>query len=163
MARRSIKTKLTLATDPIYNSILVQLMINRIMKKGKRQLATNLLLHTFGIIQNQYKQDALHILQSAVKNLSPSVEIRSKRVGGAVYSVPIEIHSVRSNKLAIQLLLQSIDHRNGKNFCTKLANEMIEASKNMGTAIRRKEEIHRIAQLNAKLTKKINKKIKKKN
>lgn len=154
MPRRKLTTKKEMMTDPIFNSILIQMLINRILKKGKKQLATRIILKTLDALHIKTKQDALQIVELAIQNLSPSVEIQTKRIGGAVYSVPVEVHSFRSTNLAIQLLLNTTRQKSGKYFYMKLADEIFEASNNMGAAIRKKEEIHRIADANAKLTKK---------
>ena len=154
MPRKKLKKKKEILTDPIFNSILIQILINRILKKGKKQLAIRIILKTLNHIQSKTQQDALQIVELAVQNLSPSVEIQTKRIGGAIYSVPTEIHSFRSTNLAIQLLLEATKSKSGKYFYKKLADELVDASNNMGIAIRKKEEIHRIADANAKLNKK---------
>ena len=154
MPRRNLKKKKETLTDPIFNSVLIQMLITRLLKKGKKQLATNILMRTLDWIHLKTNQDALSILESAVRNLSPSVKIYTKRIGGAVYSVPKEVQSFRSTNLAIQLLLETAKKRTGKKFYQKLAVEIIDASTNLGLAIKKKEEVQRIAEANSKLTKK---------
>lgn len=154
MPRKKIIKKKELTTDPIFNSILIQLLINRILKKGKKQLAIRIVLNTLEHIQLKTQQDALQLVEIAIQNLSPSVEIQTKRIGGAVYSVPLEVQSFKATNLAVQLLLETTRAKSGQYFSKKLAEEIIDASNNMGAAIRKKEEIHRIANANAKLNKK---------
>ena len=154
MSRRQLPQKRPLGTDPIFQSVIIQMITNRLLKKGKKQLAFRILLNALQMVQNRTNKSSIEILELAIQNLSPAVEVQTKRIGGAVYSIPIEIHSFRATNLAISLLLNAAQNRAGKKFYHKLADEIIEASKNTGNAIRKKEELHRLAESNSKLTKK---------
>ena len=154
MSRRKLSLHKPMVGDPTFQSILIEMLTNRLLKKGKKSLSVKLIYQTLDMIQNKTHQDSLSILDSAIQKLKPSIEIQTKRIGGAVYSVPIEIHSFRSTNLAIQLLLTSARKRSHKYMYQSLAEEIIDASKNMGTAIRKKEEMHNMVESTTKLTKK---------
>ena len=154
MSRRKLKKKRPIQTDPVLQSLLIQMITNRLLKKGKKRLAFKIILNALAKIKTRSKQESTQILELAIQNLSPSLEIQTKRIGGAVYSIPVEIHSFRSTNLAIQLLLGAIKSKSGKSLDQKLADEILEASQNTGIAIRKKEELQRLAESNSKLTKK---------
>nr|YP_009330376.1 30S ribosomal protein S7 [Lambia antarctica]ANN39059.1 30S ribosomal protein S7 [Lambia antarctica] len=154
MSRRRLSKQRKILSDPIYDSLLIQMFTNRLLKKGKKQLAYRIILKSLSLIQKQKKQDAIQTLETAIQNLSPSVEIKTKRIGGAVYSIPVEISSLRATNLAIRWLLSAAKQRSGKNMSTKLADEICDAFKNIGNAIRKKEEIHRMAESSSRLMKK---------
>lgn len=154
MSRRKIIKKRKIYTDPLYDSLLLQMFTNRILKKGKKQLAYRILLNTLWFLENEKKQDPMQTLERAIQNLSPSIEIKTKRLGGAIYTIPIEISSVRAMHLSIQWVLNAARQRSGQSFSRKLGEEILDASKNVGAAIRKKEEIHRMAESSSKLMKK---------
>lgn len=151
MARHKLKKNKLVLSDPIYNSNIIQLLTNHILKKGKKNLAYNIVNQTLKFIEEKKNEDAIEILDKAINNLRPAVEIKTKRIGGAVYKIPIEIHYYRSLTLSIQLLLKASQGRIGKTFSFKLASEIIDAAQNTGIAFRKKEEIHRIAESNIKI------------
>lgn len=154
MSRRRLSKKRQIVTDPIYDSYLIQLFTNRLLKNGKKQFAYKIILKSLSLLQTQKKLDGIQTLETAIQNLSPSVEIKTKRIGGAVYSIPIEISSTRATNLAIRWLLIAAKQRSGKNMSIKLADEIFDAFKNMGTAIRKKDEVHRMAESSSRLMKK---------
>nr|AYC64548.1 ribosomal protein S7 [Pseudoderbesia arbuscula] len=154
MSRRRLSTKRKVLTDPIYDSYLIQMFTNRLLKKGKKQLAYRIILKSLSLIQSQKKLDAIQTLEMAIQNLSPSIEIKTKRIGGAVYSIPVEISSIRATNLAIRWLLLAAKQRTGKSMSIKLADEIFDAFKNMGNAIRKKDEVHRMAESSSRLMKK---------
>ncbi len=154
MSRRRLSKKRKITADPIYDSFLIQMFTNRLLKKGKKQLAYRIMLKSLSLIQTQKKQDAIQTLETAIQNLSPSIEIKTKRIGGAVYSIPMEISSVRATNLAIRWLIMAAKQRSGKSMSLKLCDEIFDAYKNMGNAIRKKEEVHRMAESSSRLMKK---------
>nr|QHD45166.1 30S ribosomal protein S7 [Codium fragile] len=153
MVRRKFSKRKNVLSDPVYNSYLIQLLTNNLLKKGKKNLAYKIVQKTLDIIEERIQDDAILILDKALNNLRPSVEIKTKRIGGAVYKIPMEINYYRSLTLSIQLLLKAINKKTGKSLYHKLANEILDASNNTGFAIRKKEEIHRIAEANIKVKK----------
>lgn len=151
MARRQILKKRVINPDPFYESILIQKIVNQLMKKGKKTLAHRLLNQVIQEIEKKTKQDPIQIIEQAIQNVAPSVEIRARRIGGAVYSIPIEINSDRSTSIAIKWILRACSSKSGRPFTYKLTNEILDASKKVGSAARRREEIHKIAESNTRL------------
>jgi small subunit ribosomal protein S7 len=152
MSRRRKSKKRNITEDPIYNSVLVSMLINKILLKGKKSLAQNILYESMKNIKETTKQDPLEILKKAILNTAPVVEVKSRRVGGATYQVPIEVKNERGNSLAIKFIVRSARKRNGKNMITKLGNEIIDASNNIGNSVKKKEEIHKMAEANKAFT-----------
>ena len=152
MSRRRKSKKRNITEDPIYNSVLVSMLINKILLKGKKSLAQNILYESMKNIKETTKQDPLEILKKAILNTAPVVEVKSRRVGGATYQVPIEVKNERGNSLAIKFIVRSARKRSGKNMITKLGNEIIDASNNIGNSVKKKEEIHKMAEANKAFT-----------
>lgn len=148
MSRRRRSKKRLIGQDPIYNSCLVSMLINRILLKGKKTLAQYIFYEAMKNIQNSTKQDPLEILKKAVANSTPFVEVKSRRVGGATYQVPVEVKTDRGNSLALRFIIKSARKRPGKNMIIKLGNEIIDAYNNTGNSVKRKEEIHKMAENN---------------
>ncbi|CAM9093760.1 unnamed protein product [Choristocarpus tenellus] len=148
MSRRTNTKRKFPISDPVYNSFLVSLMISKILKNGKKTIAQKIIYETFNIIKQETNQEPLKIFEKAVKNVSPSVKIKSKRVGGSSYQVPIEIKRFKGINLALRWILEFARKRSGKTMAIKLANEIIDASKNYGNAMRKKQETHRMAKSN---------------
>lgn len=148
MSRRRKAKKRSILEDPIYNSTLVSMMINRILIKGKKSLAQHIFYEAMKNIQESSKQDPLEILKKAVKNATPVVEVKSRRVGGATYQVPVEVSTDRGNSLALRFLIRSARKRPGKSMVTKLGNEIMDAYNNLGNAVKKKEEIHKMSEAN---------------
>ena len=148
MSRRS-KSKRTLATpDPIYKSRLVSMLTVRLLKEGKKSLAQKILYQAMEIIQERTEMDPLNVIEKAVYNVTPLVEVKSKRVGGSTYQVPLEVRTYRGINLALRWIVKFAKQRPGKNMRTKLANELIDASNQTGASIRKKEETHKMAEAN---------------
>lgn len=148
MSRRlNRKRKFPLA-DPVYESYLVNLIVLKILKNGKKRVAQNIIYEAFDIIKQKTSTDPLKIFEKAIKNVSPSVKIQSKRVGGSTYQVPSEVKKFRGINLGLSWIIQYARLRSGKTIAIKLANEIIEASKGFGNSIRKKEETHRMARSN---------------
>lgn len=148
MSRRRTAKKRLILEDPIYNSILVSMMINRILKQGKKSLAQHIFYEAMKNIKESSKQDPLEVLKKAVTNATPVVEVKSRRVGGATYQVPVEVKAERGNSLALRFIIKSARNRPGKNMITKLGNEILDAYNNTGNSVKKKEEIHKMSEAN---------------
>lgn len=148
MSRRS-KSKRTLATpDPIYESRLITMLTVRLLKEGKKSLAQKILYQAMELIRERTSMDPLNIIEKAVYNVTPAVEVKSRRVGGSTYQVPLEVRAYRGINLALRWLVLFAKQRPGKNMHTKLANEIIDAANQTGGSIRKKEETHKMAEAN---------------
>ena len=148
MPRKGIVKKREVAPDPKYKSRLVAKFINCLMKKGKKSVAQSILYDAFDIISKRTKQDPLLIFQKAVENTKPVVEVRSRRVGGATYQVPTEVRPERRLALAIRWLINYARQRGEKSMSAKLAGELLDAANHRGSAIKKKEDTHRMAEAN---------------
>lgn len=137
--------------DPFHDSILIQKIVNQLMKKGKKTLAHRILNLVIQEIEQKTQNDPIQIIEQAIQNVAPAVEIKARRIGGAVYSIPIELSSERSISIAIKWILNSCNTKSGRPLVYKLTNELLEASKKLGSAIRRRDEIHKIAESSARL------------
>jgi len=147
--RRKKKIKKTISPDPRYDNILVAKFINQLMKQGKKSVAQRVLYRAFEILAKQdKKKEPLEMFDQAVKNVSPLVEVKSRRIGGAHYQVPREVRGERRTTLAIRWLIQATKAKKGKPMAEKLAAELLDASKNTGTAVKKKEDTHRMAEAN---------------
>ena len=138
MSRHPLKKHHIIKPDPFYDSILIQKIINQLMKKGKKTLARKILNQAIQQIEEKTQQDPVYIIEQAVANVTPAVEIKARRIGGAVYSIPIELSSERGISTAIRWMIDCCNKKSGQSFVSKLTNEIIDASKKMGSAIRKK-------------------------
>ena len=150
MSRHTIKNKRLIVADPFYDSILIQKITNKLMKKGKKILAHKIMNKSIQEIKKKTQKDPIQIIEQGIDHATPSVEIKARRIGGAVYSIPIELSSNRGISIAIQWILQSCSLQTGKPYYQRLANELIDASKKTGFAIRKKEAAHKTAESNAR-------------
>ena len=148
MSRRNISKKRFPKTDAIYNSYLVSLLITRILKSGKKTIAKKIVYEAFEIIKQKTNQDPLKIFETAIKNASPVVEVKARRIGGSTYQVPIEVNRFRATNLSLRWLIQYSRQRVGRSMSIKLANEIIDTSNEMGNTIKKKEETHKMAEAN---------------
>nr|YP_009308929.1 ribosomal protein S7 [Toxarium undulatum]AOS86672.1 ribosomal protein S7 [Toxarium undulatum] len=148
MSRRNISKKRLPSTDSTYNSYLVSLLIHRILKSGKKTIAKNLVNGTFDIIRVKTNEDPLIIFEKAIKNASPRVEVKARRIGGSTYQVPIEVNSFRATNLSLRWIIQYARQRVGRNLSIKLANEIIDTANETGNSIKKKEETHKMAEAN---------------
>jgi small subunit ribosomal protein S7 len=148
MSRRNISKKRFPKADPIYNSYLVSLLTARILKSGKKNLAQKIVHEAFEIIKSRTKQEPLEIFEQAVKNASPLVEVKARRVGGSTYQVPIEVNGFRATNLSLRWIIKYSRERTGRTMAMKLANEIIDASNEVGSTIKKKEETHKMAEAN---------------
>lgn len=147
---KKIKKQLVLP-DPFFDSILIQKITNKLIKKGKKTLAHKIMNQTIKEIEKKTQKDPIQIIEQAIANVTPALEIKARRIGGAVYSIPLELDSERGISIAIRWILNSCNNQSGKPYEIRLSNELIDASKKMGSAIRKREETHKIAESNARL------------
>jgi small subunit ribosomal protein S7 len=148
MARRYKPEKREVSPDIRFNNIEVQEMINRIMIKGKKSTATRIMYDAMDLIEERTSKEPLETFNAALKNVSPMMEVRPRRVGGATYQVPMEVEPERRKTLAMRWIITAARQRPGKSFGEKLANELMDAATNAGAAFRRREEAHRMAEAN---------------
>lgn len=146
--RRTKPEKRELLPDVKYNSMTVQNLINRILKNGKKSVATRLVYDAMDMMKSKTGQDPLSTLESALKNVGPLMEVRPRRVGGATYQVPMEVPTDRRLTLAMRWIISSTRARPGKSFSEKLSGELLDAASNQGASIRKREETHRMAEAN---------------
>jgi small subunit ribosomal protein S7 len=148
MPRRYRPEKRVAELDPRYNDQQVQSFINRVMKNGKKSTSRRLVYKAFDFIEERTKKSGLEIFQSALREVSPLMEVRPRRVGGATYQVPMEVDEYRQFALATRWIVAAARDRSGKTFSEKLADELIDAANGQGVAVRRREEAHRMAEAN---------------
>jgi small subunit ribosomal protein S7 len=146
--RRTRPEKREVEPDVRYQSVTVQALINRIMKKGKKSVATRLMYDALDTIRERSKRDPIEVLELAMKNVGPLMEVRPRRVGGATYQVPMEVTTDRRQTLAMRWILASARARSGKSFSEKLSSELMEAANNQGASVRKREEAHKMAEAN---------------
>jgi len=144
--RRAVKRDVL--ADPIYNSKLVTKLINNMMIDGKKGIAQTILYDSFDIIKEKTGNEPMDVLNKAMENVMPSLEVKSRRVGGANYQVPIEVKADRRQALALRWIIQYARLRGGKSMAENLANELIDASNNTGAAVKKREDTHRMAEAN---------------
>ena len=147
MRKRQAEKRDVLA-DPIYNSKLVTKLINRVMLDGKKGTAQKILYEAFKTVEEQTKKPAMEVFEEAMKNISPALEVKSRRVGGSNYQVPIEVNDERAQTLALRWLVNYAKLRNGKGMSTNLAHEIIDAANGVGGAVKKREDTHRMAEAN---------------
>lgn len=148
MSRRNIAKKRVIDSDPIYNSKLISMLTVRILKSGKKGLAQKIIYKSLEVIKNKTNNNPLEILEKAVRNTTPLVEVKARRIGGSTYQVPMEVRAYRGTNLALRWITKFALKRTGKSMVIKLANEIIDASNENGNAIRKREETHRMAEAN---------------
>ncbi len=146
--RRNRAQKRDIAPDERYNSVKVQSFINRVMKNGKKSVAARLVYDAFDIIGERSGKEPLEVFEQAMKNATPVMEVRPRRIGGATYQVPLEVAPHRQFALATRWLLAAARTRSGKAFSELLADELMDAFKNTGSAVQKREESHRMAKAN---------------
>nr|YP_009122146.1 30S ribosomal protein S7 [Vertebrata lanosa]AJH65904.1 30S ribosomal protein S7 [Vertebrata lanosa] len=148
MSRRNTAKKRKICQDPIYNSKLVSMLTVRILKNGKKGIAQRIIYNSMEIIENKTQKNALEVLEKAIRNTTPLVEVKARRIGGSTYQVPMEVRAYRGTNLALRWITKFAKQGAGKNMSIKLANEVINASNENGNAIRKREETHRMAEAN---------------
>lgn len=148
MSRRTVVQKRPVPPDPVYNSRLVSMMVRRVMKSGKKSVASGIVYDALKTIQDRIGSDPLETFEKAVRNATPLVEVKARRVGGATYQVPMEVRTDRGTALALRWIIQYARSRGGRTMAGKLANELMDAANETGSAIRKREETHRMAEAN---------------
>jgi small subunit ribosomal protein S7 len=147
--RRAKPEKREILPDIRYNSITIQTMIHHMLHRGKKSTAVNVMYDTMDIVRERSGgKDPVEVFDTAIRNVAPAMEVKPRRVGGATYQVPMEVPPVRRTTLAIRWVLDSAKARAGKSFAEKLADEIMDASKNEGASIRKREETHKMAEAN---------------
>ncbi len=144
----SKKKKTPILPDPVYDSVVIAKFINRIMERGKKTVAERIVYQAFDEIKKKTKRDPVEVFEQAMQNASPSLEVRSKRVGGATYQVPVPVGKERKLTLAMRWIIQEAKKRKGEKMGKKLAKELMEAAENTGKAIKKKNDVHRMAEAN---------------
>ncbi len=151
MSRRSQAPKRTILPDPKFGSDLLAKFMNMIMNDGKKSVAERIIYGALDRIaekQTQSDDQALELLEQALENVKPVVEVKSRRVGGATYQVPVEVRMVRRQTLAMRWVIEAARKRSEKSMAHRLAHELIDAAENRGTAVKKKEDTHRMAEAN---------------
>ncbi len=148
MPRRREVPKREIIPDPVYSSQLVAKFINVLMSDGKKSVAQRILYDALETIQERTEDDPMKVFKRAVENVKPAVEVKSRRVGGSTYQVPIEVRLGRKLALSMRWVIQAATKRSEKTMNLRLANELMEASQNRGAAVKKKEDTHRMAEAN---------------
>jgi len=148
MSRRNISKKRFPEVDSTYNSYLVSLLTQRILKSGKKTVAKNIVNGAFEIIKTKTNEDPLMVFEKAIKNASPVVEVKARRIGGSTYQVPIEVNAYRATNLSLRWIIDYSRQRVGRTMAIKLASEIIDTANDIGNTIKKKEETHRMAEAN---------------
>ena len=152
MSRRNISKKRFPQVDSRYNSYLVSLLISRILKSGKKNLAEKIVTESFEIIKNTTNQKPITIFETAIRNISPQIEVKSRRIGGSTYQIPNEVSEFRAINLSLRWIILYAKKRNGSTMSLNLANEIIDAFNYTGNSIKKKEETHKMAEANKAFT-----------
>lgn len=146
--RRTKPEKRKVEPDVRYNSTMISGFVNRLMQRGKKSTALGIVYDAFDLIAERTGQEGLEVFEQAIRNASPILEVKPRRVGGATYQVPVEVAPERRTSLAMRWLIAGAEGRYGKSMAVKLADELLDAQSNAGSAVRKKEEAHRMAEAN---------------
>jgi len=148
MPRRYRPPKRRVEPDPRYNSIIVAQFVNKIMRDGKKSTAARIVYDALDIIEERTKKPPLEVMEEAVKNVSPMLEVKPRRVGGSTYQIPVEVEPRRQLSLTLRWVLAAARSRPGKSMADKLAGELMDAAKGTGAAVKKREDTHRMAEAN---------------
>jgi len=146
--RKRRATKRDVLADPIYNSKVVTKLVNHIMKDGKKGTAQKIIYNALDIVKEKTGEEAMVVFEKAMANIKPALEVKSRRVGGANYQVPVEVKPERAQALAFRWLAQYARLRNGHSMAENLANEIIDASNGIGASVKKKDDTHKMAEAN---------------
>lgn len=146
--RRNRAPKRDVLLDPIFNSIVITKLVNTIMLDGKKGVAQNILYSAFDLIKEKTKEDSMVIFNKALENIRPSLEVRTRRIGGTNYQVPVDVSSTRKQTLTLRWLVKYSRLRNEYTMPERLANEIIDASKGVGASVKKREDTHKMAEAN---------------
>ena len=148
MARRRAAVRRIIPADPRYDSVLLTRFINKVMLGGKKTKAQHAVYTALEALEQELNRPGLEIFEQAVRNATPALEVRSRRVGGATYQVPVEVRPVRRQTLAMRWIIDAARKRSEKSMAHRLAHELLDAAENRGTAVKKKEDTHRMAEAN---------------
>ena len=148
MSRRSKPAKRVPLADPVYNSVDISRFINRIMRRGKKSLAEKIFYATMAKVEERTNEKAMDLFQKALTNATPLLEVKARRIGGSTYQVPLEVKPDRGFALASTWIIEAAKKRSGKSFIDKLSNELIDASNGQGSACKKREDTHKMAEAN---------------
>lgn len=148
MPRKGPVPKRPLVDDPVYGSKLVSQLVNRVLLDGKKSVAERIVYGALQIVGDKTQQDAVSVLKRALDNIRPGLEVRSRRVGGATYQVPVEVRASRATTLALRWLVDFSRKRREKSMTERLANEIMDAANGLGAAVKRREDMHKMAESN---------------
>ena len=148
MPRRAAPPKKKIAADPVYGSVLVQQLVNKIMLDGKKSTSEKIVYDALSVIEERTGTSPVQVLNNALDNIRPRLEVKSRRVGGATYQVPVEVDSRRANTLALRWMVGFARARREKTMGRRLAGEILDAKDNIGSSVKRKEDTHRMAEAN---------------
>ncbi|MTI42144.1 SSU ribosomal protein S7P [Roseibium hamelinense] len=148
MSRRHRAEKREINPDPKFGDMVVTKFMNAIMYHGKKSTAERIVYGAFDVIENKIRENPIEVFHAALENVMPQVEVRSRRVGGATYQVPVEVRSERRQALAIRWLITAARNRNETTMVDRLSGEMLDAANNRGTAVKKREDTHRMADAN---------------
>jgi len=148
MSRRHRAEKREVIPDAKYGNVVLAKFMNSVMYEGKKSVAEQIVYGAFDQIEAKAKQEPLAVFQSALENVMPAIEVRSRRVGGATYQVPVEVRPERRQALAIRWLIQAARSRNDKTMVDKLSSELLDAANNRGNAVKKREDTHKMAEAN---------------
>ena len=146
--RRNRAQRRPVTPDPRHNSEVVAKFINNVMERGKKSLAASIVYDAFELIEERSDRPAMEVFEEGLKNATPMVEVKPRRVGGATYQIPVEIKADRRQALAMRWLIENARSRSGRNMATRLANELMDAARNEGATIKKREDTHRMAEAN---------------
>ena len=148
MSRRARAVKREVIPDIRYNNLVVSMFVNRMMRGGKKSTAQRVMYGAFELIEQRAKRPPLEVFEQAMRNTTPQIEVKPRRVGGATYQVPVEVPTNRRNTLAMRWILGAARSRGGKSMAEKLAAELMDAASGSGSAIKKREETHKMAEAN---------------
>ncbi|MBK9559248.1 MAG: 30S ribosomal protein S7 [Candidatus Microthrix sp.] len=148
MPRKGPATRRELSPDPVYDSLLVTQFVNKVLRQGKRSLAEKIVYDALTMIEEKTGSEPVGTLKRAIDNVKPALEVRSRRVGGATYQVPVEVSPRRANTLAIRWLVGYSRQRRERSMAERLANELLDASNGIGASVKRKDDLHKMAESN---------------
>lgn len=148
MSRRRVATKREIIPDPRFGSIMLTKFMNMIMESGKKSIAEGIVYGALDVIEGKGHSEPLDVLSKALENIQPRVEVKSRRVGGATYQVPVEVRPSRRMALAMRWLIDAARKRNERNMPAKLAGELVDAFESRGSAVKKREDTHRMAEAN---------------
>jgi small subunit ribosomal protein S7 len=146
--RRNSADRRTVTPDPRYNSELVARFVNSVMERGKKSLASRIVYDAFELVSERSKRAPMEVFEDAMKNATPLVEVKPRRVGGATYQIPVEISSSRRTALAMRWLIDSARKRSGRDMAARLAGELMDAARNEGNTVKKREDTHKMAEAN---------------